>query len=57
MFLSPQSATRLSRFEPSVEPTKIQPKHSMAFGFAGAENPLFFNENTSTIFGDAKQTL
>ncbi len=32
-------------------------KRSTAFGFAGIENPLFFKENSSMIFGDAKQTL
>ncbi|MEL7432088.1 MAG: NAD(P)(+) transhydrogenase (Re/Si-specific) subunit beta [Chlamydiota bacterium] len=32
-------------------------KRSLASGFAGIENPLFFRENTSMIFGDAKMTL
>ena len=37
--------------------TSVVIKRSLSPGFAGIDNPLFYNEDNLMLFGDAKQAI
>ena len=44
-------------FEVDRAKTTFVLKRSLASGFAGIQNPLFFKSNTRMLFGDAKDSV